>query len=58
MHSLNGSAQMEHGQPLGEKLETCLEKAKAHQPENWEREKANLDNEILQQRLRNLGYIE
>jgi uncharacterized sulfatase len=39
-------------------LEVFLEKARSRRPENWKRRKANLDNEMVRQRLRDLGYIE
>jgi uncharacterized sulfatase len=34
------------------------EKMAARRPENWTRRKTNLDNEIVRQRLRDLGYLE
>ena len=39
-------------------LGVFLEKARSRQPKNWKRKKANLDNEMVRQRLRDLGYIE
>jgi uncharacterized sulfatase len=39
-------------------LQVFLEKARSRRPENWKRRKANLDNEMVRQRLRDLGYIE
>jgi hypothetical protein len=39
-------------------LRGFLEKARSRRPENWKRRKANLDNEMVRQRLRDLGYIE
>jgi uncharacterized sulfatase len=41
-----------------ERLELFVEKAMSRRPENWSREEVNLDSEIVQQRLRELGYIE
>ena len=35
-----------------------VEKARARRPGNWVRAKANLDNEMVRQRLRDLGYLE
>jgi arylsulfatase A-like enzyme len=34
------------------------EKVGARRPENWTRQKTNLDSEVVRQRLRDLGYLE
>jgi arylsulfatase A-like enzyme len=46
------------GQHMLERLELFVEKAVSRRPENWSREEVDLDNEIVQQRLRELGYVE
>lgn len=44
--------------PLEIELERFLESAIQRQPENWSRAKVNLDDQLLKQRLRSLGYLE
>jgi arylsulfatase A-like enzyme len=43
---------------LAERLEQFVDKAASRRPENWSPEEADLDGEIIQKRLRELGYIE
>jgi arylsulfatase A-like enzyme len=58
MRGFKAEMEDERIQRLTGQLKLFLEKARAHKLESWTREKANLDNELLRQRLRNLGYIE
>lgn len=43
---------------LSEQMDFLIEKAVLRRPENWSRSKVMLDDEILLQRMRDLGYIE
>ena len=58
MNGGNGDAEVEHMGRLITQLGSFLEKAGSHRPRNWMRKRANLDNELVRQRLRDLGYME
>jgi arylsulfatase A-like enzyme len=57
MHDLVDS-EPKSGRDLAERLEQFVDKAASRRPENWSREEVDLDSEMVQQRLRELGYIE
>ena len=58
MRSLAAATESARAEHLMVQLRSFLEKANSHQPRNWVRAKADLDNELVRQRLRDLGYIE
>jgi arylsulfatase A-like enzyme len=58
LHGCRASADGGHMERMEPQLRAFLEKARSRRPENWKRRKANLDNEMVRQRLRDLGYIE
>ena len=57
MHDLVAS-EPEPARELAERLGQFVDKAVSRRPENWSPEEVSLDSEIVQQRLRELGYIE
>jgi uncharacterized sulfatase len=55
---LEDGAKGERGQTLNGQLKLFLEKAQAHRLDGGARGKTDIENEMVRQRLRNLGYLE
>jgi len=53
-----GGLQEARGHPLAVSLELFLEAARQRRPQQWTRQAVNLDDRLVAQRLRDLGYIE
>jgi hypothetical protein len=58
LHGVDGPAQLERLQRLAAQLEVFLNQARQQRPGDLPRAKADLDDEIVRQRLRDLGYME
>jgi arylsulfatase A-like enzyme len=58
VHSLEGDAVESKRRRFGMQLDAFLEKAIGRRPSSKTQRKANLDDEVVRQRLRGLGYIE
>jgi len=58
VHPLEGGVDSERMAHLTGQLKLFLEKAQAHRLDAGTRDEADLENEVLRQRLRNLGYLE
>jgi uncharacterized sulfatase len=60
-HSVQGGKMRQRGwriERLAAQLTAFVEKAGSRRPQKWTRASADLDNELVRQRLRDLGYIE
>jgi arylsulfatase A-like enzyme len=57
-HDLGNEMAAQHLQRLVTALQAQVEEAQARRPENWARRQAAMDDELLLERLRGLGYIE
>ena len=57
-HPSPDSVAEEHAQGLRLQLSAFLEVARQHSPDDEVTQKADLENELVQERLRGLGYIE
>jgi hypothetical protein len=57
-HELGGETGTQRAQRLAAALQARVTEARTRRPENWARRQTALDDELLLERLRGLGYIE